>query len=124
MNNLSKRRSVLVLATMFLIIALAPYLYVDGVRWWAAALSALLFITASATPLLVVLILWIWTVLRDIAVRIATDTCFFVILTPVGYLLRCIGIDFLRSGRSVEVQSYWLERQPAGPSPESMSKQV
>jgi len=38
-------------------------------------------------------------------------------------LLRVLGKDLLRLKRDPKAGSYWIEREPPGPAPGSMSKQ-
>lgn len=48
---------------------------------------------------------------------------FFLILTPVAVLLRALGKDPLRLTRNPHAASYWLPRDPPGPSPSSLKNQ-
>jgi hypothetical protein len=38
-------------------------------------------------------------------------------------LMRLFGKDFLRLKRDPQAKSYWIERTPAGPAPDSMKNQ-
>ncbi len=48
---------------------------------------------------------------------------FYAVLTPTALLLRLFGKDLV--GRDFDRQrtSYWVERQPPGPPPETMKNQ-
>jgi Saxitoxin biosynthesis operon protein SxtJ len=48
---------------------------------------------------------------------------FFVVITPVGVVARLAGKDFLRLKFDREATTYWIDRQPPGPSPQSMRTQ-
>ena len=48
---------------------------------------------------------------------------FFGLITPVGIFMRIIGRDAMNRQIQVEKPSYWIERQPPGPTSESMIKQ-
>ncbi len=48
---------------------------------------------------------------------------FFSTVTPIGLLLRAVGADPLRLKRDPNAKSYWIDRKPPGPSPESMKRQ-
>jgi ABC-type uncharacterized transport system permease subunit len=47
---------------------------------------------------------------------------FFLVFTPMGLLLRLLGKDPLRLRRSADA-TYWIERKPPGPPPETMANQ-
>ena len=49
---------------------------------------------------------------------------FFVTIMPIGLVMRAMGKDFLRlQARSASAKSYWIDRAPPGPPPQSMKNQ-
>ena len=48
---------------------------------------------------------------------------FYLTLAPVGLLMRAFGKDPLRLRFEPQAKSYWIQREPPGPSPESMKQQ-
>jgi hypothetical protein len=48
---------------------------------------------------------------------------FFLVVTPIGVVMRLAGKDFLRKRLEPEASSYWLPRDPPGPAPDSMKQQ-
>jgi hypothetical protein len=48
---------------------------------------------------------------------------FFLVVTPVGFLVRLAGKDPLRLRSGPTGDSYWIAREPPGPSGESMRDQ-
>ncbi len=48
---------------------------------------------------------------------------FFLVVTPIGVVMRLGGKDFLRKRLEPDASSYWLPRDPPGPAPESMKQQ-
>ena len=48
---------------------------------------------------------------------------FFVIVTPIGLLMRITNKNLLRLNRDRNARDYWVYRNPAEPSPESMKNQ-
>ncbi|MGI9489817.1 MAG: SxtJ family membrane protein [Geminicoccaceae bacterium] len=48
---------------------------------------------------------------------------FLVTVVPIGLALRAFGKDPLRLRFEPDAKSYWIEREPPGPSPESMPQQ-
>jgi hypothetical protein len=65
-----------------------------------------------------------WAVsVRETVVALALGLVFFLILTPLGLLMRMLGADLLRLRRDAQLTSYWVDRQPPGPTPESLTRQ-
>jgi hypothetical protein len=48
---------------------------------------------------------------------------FCVCITPIGFLMRLFGKDPLRLRFERDAPSYWIQREPPGPSPESFKNQ-
>ncbi len=116
-----------VFAVVFLIVALFPLLGDGGVRLWGLALSAAFLVVALARPSLLSPLNILWTkfgnVLHKIVNPLVLGMVFFVVLTPTALLLRLFGKDLVGRKFDRERNSYWIERQPPGPSPESMKNQ-
>jgi hypothetical protein len=48
---------------------------------------------------------------------------FFTCITPIGFLMRLTGKDPLRLRRDPAAASYWIRREPPGPSPATLKNQ-
>ena len=48
---------------------------------------------------------------------------FFVTIMPIGLVMRAFGKDFLRLRLDRSAKSYWIDRTPPGPPPQSMKNQ-
>lgn len=48
---------------------------------------------------------------------------FFVLITPVGWVMRLRGRDALKLRLDPSARSYWVDRRPPGPRPESFKHQ-
>lgn len=48
---------------------------------------------------------------------------FFALITPVGWVMRLRGRDALKLRLDPSARSYWVDRQPPGPRPESFKNQ-
>jgi len=48
---------------------------------------------------------------------------FFVVITPMALVMRALGKDLLRLRFDRAAASYWIDRTPPGPPPESMKDQ-
>ena len=42
---------------------------------------------------------------------------------PIGLVMRAFGKDFLRLKLDRDAKSYWIDRSPPGPPPQSMKNQ-
>jgi hypothetical protein len=54
---------------------------------------------------------------------IALGILFYVVITPIGLIIRFTGKDPLRLKFSPDADSYWIPRDPPGPAPDSMNHQ-
>ena len=70
---------------------------------------------------------WLWfqfgLLLGKIVSPIVLGAIFFLMLTPVSLVTRLFGRDELRLKRKASQTSYWLDRAPPGPEPESFKNQ-
>jgi len=70
---------------------------------------------------------WLWFQLGQLLGKIVSPVVlgaiFFLILTPVSLVARLFGRDALRLKRKASQTSYWLDRAPPGPEPESFKNQ-
>jgi hypothetical protein len=48
---------------------------------------------------------------------------FYLVVTPIGLLMRALKKDLLRLKLDPAAKSYWIVREPPAPKPQSMSKQ-
>ena len=48
---------------------------------------------------------------------------FFLVITPIGLVMRLTGKDFLARRFDRAATSYWVRRDPPGPAPETMQRQ-
>lgn len=91
------------------------------------SLAALLGIISFFIPLVLYPFNYIWNLiglsLHKIINPIVMVLIFFLVLTPIALLMKLLGKDFLEKKWHPELQSYWINRDPRGPSPESLSKQ-
>jgi hypothetical protein len=54
---------------------------------------------------------------------VVSGLLFFGVVTPTGLLLRLLGKDPLRLAPDRPASTYWIERRPPGPAPQTMSSQ-
>ncbi|MDP6175569.1 MAG: SxtJ family membrane protein [Rhodospirillales bacterium] len=117
----------LVFVVVLLIIACWPLF--DGATprpWWLAT-AALLALIAFIRPGLLAPFNRAWTkfglLLHKIVNPIIMGLVFYLTVTPTGLIMRLLGKDPLRLRFDHEAKSYWIERTPPGPAPETMKQQ-
>ena len=127
----SERSFGLVMAAVFLIVALAPLLrepmLSEPVRIWAL-LVAFMFAGLAviyAAPLRPLNALWtkFGLLLHAIVSPVILALIFFLSVLPIGLLMRVLGKDPLRLRRDPDARSYWIERTPPGPEAATMKNQ-
>lgn len=100
-----------------------------GDPWfWAWGAGAMLFLVCSlGAPGLLGPLNRLWfrlgLLLHRIVNPIIMAFLFFLIITPNGLLMRMFGKDVLRLKLRPFEETYWIERDPGGPPPESMKNQ-
>jgi hypothetical protein len=123
----SDRSFGLVFAGFFTIVAAFPLLHGEGVRLWSLAVAAAFAAVAFVRPsLLAVPNRW-WMkfglLLAKIVNPIVMGIVFYSTVTPTAAIMRMLGKDPLRLKIDKSAKSYWIERDPPGPAPETMSQQ-
>jgi len=123
----SNRTFGLVFVTVLLVIGIWPVVSGTAPRWWSLIASALLLLVTLATPDLLALPNRAWLrigmLLHRIVSPVTLAVMFFLVVTPMGLIMRVLGKDILRLNPDASAKSYWITRDPPGPRPESMPDQ-
>src|SRR5262249_28139430 len=123
----SDRTLGLVFAAVFLIIGLLPVFISGSVRWWSLIVAAAFALVAMVMPRLLATLNWFWTrlglVLHKIVSPLVLGIMFFIVISPMGVLMRWFGKDPLRLRMDKTLLTYWLDRTPPGPKPDSLPNQ-
>src|SRR5262249_32677205 len=116
-----------VFAAFFAIVALLPLRHGEPVRVWALPVSAVILLITVLRPSLFHWPNFLWSKLGWLLGRIVgplvTGILFYVVVTPIGILLRLLGKDLLRLRWEPHQKTYWIDRQPPGPDPKTMMHQ-
>ncbi len=92
-----------------------------------AVASSVFGIVAFVRPTILAPLNFVWTrfglLLHRIVNPIVMGLMFFGVFTPMGFAMRLFGFDPLRQRGSKTVESYWIDREPKGPTPDTMTKQ-
>lgn len=123
----SDRNFGFVFVTVFTIVSLWPLWHGGPLRVWPLAVAFVLAILAVAAPSRLHPLNVLWTrfglLLNRIVSPVVLGVLFFLVITPTGLILKLLGKDLLRLKWDASASSYWLERDPPGPEPKTMSDQ-
>jgi hypothetical protein len=100
----------------------------SGRLWpWTGGLAGLLVAAALVRPAILHPLNLLWLkfglLLHKVVNPIVMALIFYGTVLPTGLVMRMLGKDMLRLKRQPDEDSYWIVRQPPGPSPETMKDQ-
>jgi hypothetical protein len=123
----SERSFGLVFAVVFAIVGFWPLKGGGDVRLWALGFALCFMLVALTVPRILRPLNLIWfkfgMALHRMVSPVVMGLMFFSTVTPVGILMRASGKDPMRLKRDPKASSYWIERTPPGPAPETMKNQ-
>ncbi len=123
----SDRAFGLVFAAVFAAIGLWPLAGGGAPRWWALAVAAAFAALAFAAPKLLRPANRLWQQLgrgiNRVVGPVVTGLVFYAAVVPTGVIMRLLGKDPLRLKLDPDAASYWIERTPPGPAPDTMPHQ-
>ena len=123
----SDRSFGLVFAGFFLLVALRPVIYGGRVHRWALVASAVFLVLSFMRPTALAPLNRLWlrfsVLLQRIVSPVVLGVLFFLTITPIGLMMRLFGRNPLLLGFDSTVTSYWIERRPPGPAPDTMRRQ-
>ena len=123
----SERNFGLVFAGVFALISLSPLIHANQMRVWPLPIAAVFLAAAILAPRALAPLNRLWFLIGILLGKIVTPLVmtmlFFVVVTPVGVVMRLCGNDPLRLKRDRAAKSYWLDRPLLGPTTESFKDQ-
>jgi Saxitoxin biosynthesis operon protein SxtJ len=123
----SNRAFGIVFAVVFTIVGLWPLMSGGSAYVWALIVSGLFLVLALACPSVLALPNRLWMkfglLLHRVTNPILMGLVFFVTVTPIAILMRLRGKDPLHRKFDPDAASYWIERRPPGPAPDTMKNQ-
>jgi len=123
----SERSFGFVMAAVFAVLTLAN-IWHDGRAWpWTSAIAAFFLICAWFRPAALRSLNLIWfklgSLLHKVVNPVVMAIVFFGTVLPTGLIMRALGKNPLRLEWKPNTSTYWVDRQPPGPAPESMKDQ-
>jgi len=123
----SERSFGIVFAAVFAVVGVWPLISGDGVRWWALGVAAVFLSLAFIRPAVLAPLNKAWMkfgeILHKIVSPVIMGLLFYLTVTPVGLVMRIFKKDPLGLDFDKAATSYWIERDPPGPKPETMRDQ-
>jgi hypothetical protein len=123
----SNRSFGIVFAVVFAVIGLWPLVFGGTARLWSLLAGAAFLVAALAMPLVLAPLNRLWLrfglLLHRIVSPLTLGIMFYLVITPMGLVMRALGKDLLRLKFDRAASTYWIERTPPGPPPESMKDQ-
>jgi Saxitoxin biosynthesis operon protein SxtJ len=117
----------LVFAGFFAIVALLPLFSGRSPRLWSIGVGGVFLVAALVVPKALAPLNRLWMrfglLLHRIVNPVVLSIMFFVVVTPIGLLMRALGKDPLRLRLDREARTYWIPRDPPGPAPDSLHHQ-
>jgi hypothetical protein len=111
-----------VFTIFFLVITFAPVVKHGSIRIWALVVAGIVFACALIAPQLLIVPNKIWLKFGDLLHRVTQPlilgSLFFLVITPMGFLMRILKGDSLRREWDDKIDSYWISR--TSPTPDSM----
>ena len=114
MDKISSNRSFGILfCIVFALIALWPLLNDQSIRIWPIPISLVFLILGLLNSKLLSPINLVWVKFGELLGRIIAPIVmamiYFIIITPIGLLMRLLGKDLLNT-KSKKINSYWINR--------------
>ena len=123
----SNRSFGFVFTVVFAVVGALPLLDGEFVRWWAFVVAGLFLAVSLFVPRLLKPLNKLWfrfgLLLHKIVTPVIMGLLFFTTITPIALFIRLTGKDPLRLRFDPDAKSYWIERDPPGPEPETMRYQ-
>jgi len=123
----SDRAFGVVFTVVFLIIGLWPLMSSAGPRIWALVVAGLTLTAALAYPSVLAPLNRLWTrfglLLHKVTNPLIMGLVFFLTVTPTALIMKMLGKDPLNRKIDRNAKTYWIDRSPPGPSPETMKNQ-
>jgi len=112
-----------------ILIAIGAYMLAvgQGIVYWLWGTGSVLVAVGGLAPrwLHRANIAWTWLGLQlgRVVTPVVMGIVYLIAILPTGLLLRISGKELLSLKRDPGVSSYWLDRDPPGPAPESLKDQ-
>ena len=114
-TKISSNRSFgIVFFVVFLFIALYPITYSEDIRIWSLIISFIFIILGLLNSKILTPLNKLWfkfgVILGKIISPIIMGIIFFLVVTPIGLIMKVLGKDLLRLKYNKKDNTYWIEK--------------
>ena len=110
----SNRNFGLVFFIVFLIVSIWPLTYDEPVRIWTAIMSSVFLILGLMNSKLLTPLNKLWfkfgMILGAIVSPVVMGVVFFLVVTPIGLIMKIMGKDLLNKKYDKKKRTYWIKR--------------
>ena len=110
----SNRNFGLVFFFIFLVVSIWPLTHNESPRIWSAIISLAFLILVLTRSILLTPLNRLWTkfgiILGSIIAPIVMGVVFFLVVTPIGLVMKIIGMDLLSIKYDKKKETYWVKR--------------
>ena len=110
----SNRNFGLVFFIVFLIVTIWPLTYEEPVRIWSAIISSFFLILGLMNSKLLAPLNKLWfkfgMILGAIVSPVVMGVVFFLVVTPIGLIMKIMGKDLLNKKYDKKKRTYWIKR--------------
>ena len=110
----SNRNFGIVFFIIFLVVSFWPLIYGEQIRIWSAVISLIFLILGLMNSKLLTPLNQLWfkfgMILGAIVAPIAMGFVFFLVVTPIGFIMRIMGKDLLKKRYDKKRGTYWIKR--------------
>ena len=112
---------------VFAVIGVWPMMGGGEARLWSFVIAALFLAAVLVRPGVLAPLNRLWMrfgrLLHMLTNPVIMGLVFFLAVTPTAVIMRVLGKDLLNRRLDPAAESYWIERRPPGPRPETMKQQ-
>jgi len=123
----SNRSFGVVFTVVFAVVGAWPLMGGGEARLWSFVIAALFLAAVLGRPGVLAPLNRLWMrfgqLLHMLTNPVIMGLVFFLAVTPTAIIMRALGKDLLNRRLDPAAESYWIERRPPGPRPETMKQQ-
>ena len=110
----SNRNFGLVFFVVFLIVGILPLTSGESIRIWSTTISFIFLILGLVNSKLLTPLNKLWLklgiILGSIIAPIVMGVVFFLVVTPIGFVMRILGKDLINKKYDKKIKTYWIDR--------------
>jgi hypothetical protein len=127
LDNITLKKFGITMGIAFLVIALIILLKHKSFNPTISTLSAIFFILAFTFPILLKPVYIFWMQLAKglgwINTRLILLIIFYLIFTPIGLVMRLLGVDLLARKIEKNRETYWIKKEKRNFQPQDYARQ-